>query len=158
MLWKDMQDYKDIFFIWKILMFFKNLWFVQFNLFFLPCQINLDILLSDASTFGDMRETGSCWNILQKPKALSNRESVGCSDRSRNVETNDIEAAVWERRAFTLFVISVILKNLAVWEVTAVSDSAHIPFCVTVFQMPMIIITKSAGCSNFLLYFLFLKT
>lgn len=104
-----------------------------------------------------MRETGSCWNILQKPKALSNRESVGCSDRSRNVETSDIEAAVWERRAFTLFIISVILKNLAVWEVTAVSDSAHILFCVTVFQTPMIIISKSAGCSNFLLYFLFFK-
>ncbi|XP_030117638.4 uncharacterized protein [Taeniopygia guttata] len=117
-----------------------------------PFRINLDILLSDDSMFGDMRETGSCWNILQKPKALSNRESVGCNDRSQNVETSDIEAAVWERRAFTLFIISVILKNLAVWEVTAVSDSAHILFCVPVFQMPMIIITKSAGCSNFLLY------
>lgn len=124
----------------------------------MPCQINLDILLSDDSTLGDMRETGSCWNILQKPKALSNRKSVGCSDRSWNVEASDIEAAVWERRAFTLFIISVILKNLAVWEVTAVSDSAHILFCVTIFQMPMIIITKTAECSDFLLYFLFSKT
>lgn len=152
-----MQDYGDIFSYGKFQCSLRicNLYSLIF--FFLPCQINLDILLSDDSTFGDMRETGSCWNILQKPKALSNRESVGCSDRSRNVETSDIEAAVWERRAFTLFIISVILKNLAVWEVTAVSDSAHILFCVPVFQMPMIIITKSAGCSNFLLYFLFLK-
>lgn len=92
--------------------------------------------------FGDLRETGSCWNILQKPKALSNRESVGCSDRSQNVETSDIEAAVWERRAFTLCIISVILKNFTVWEVTVVSDSAYILLCVTVFQAPMIIITQ----------------
>lgn len=79
---------------------------------------------------------------MQKPKALSNRESVGCSDRSRNVETSDIEAAVWERRAFTLFIISVILKNFAVWEVSAVSDFAYVLLCVTVFQTPVIIITQ----------------
>lgn len=88
------------FLVWKILVFFRKLWFVQFNLFFLPCQINLDILLSDDSMFGDLRETGSCWNILQKPKALSNRESVGCSDRSQNVETSDIEAAVLGKKSF----------------------------------------------------------
>lgn len=80
----------------------------------MPCQINLDILLSDDGTFGDLRETGSCWNILQKLKALSNRESVGCGDRSQNVETSNTEVAVWERRAFTLFIISVILKNFSV--------------------------------------------
>lgn len=139
-----MQDYKDIFSYGK---FSCNLYSLIF--FFLPCQINLDILLSDDSTFGDLRETRSCWNILQKLKALSNRESVGCSDRSRNVETSKTEAALWERRAFSLFIISVILKNFTVWEVTAVSDCAYILLCVTVFQTLMIIITKECWLYSF---------
>lgn len=79
---------------------------------------------------------------MQNPKALSNRESVGCSDISRNVETSDIEAAVWERRAFTLFIISVILKNHAEWEVTVVSDSAYILLSVTALNTSMVIIVQ----------------
>lgn len=58
------------------------------------------------------------------------------------METSDTEAAVWERRAFTLFIISVILKNFTVWEVTVVSDSAYTLLCVTVFQAPMINVTQ----------------
>lgn len=86
---------------------------------FYSFSLSSPFTLSDkVSAYWERRETGSLWNILQQPKALSNRESVGCCDSGMCAESSDLKKAIRERRAFTLFLFFVNCEEVLQCKVT----------------------------------------